>query len=211
MKKLITNYEHEAESTMIDIWNASKNTWTATTTGVPGNPNVTFTGTQELDYMTAGALMMSTHAAAPNGTETQQDAARTAMADFKKKAGIIAIEGNLQCNADETKLKSLGLMMAQTHAEVGQMDQPSIASAKPVEGVAGREIIAFKKSAKFCHGTWVRLIHILTGTVTLSHVAAKERFPLAGLIPQNQYSVEVAYDGTDPLIVWSAPKLFWAQ
>jgi hypothetical protein len=211
MFKLNTYYGNEPESTMVDIWTVTKTPWTDTKPGITGNPNVTLVGTQEADYMAAGALMLSTHEAAPTGTETEKENARDAMADFKKQAGIVATEGNLQCGGVESKLKSLGLEMAVPHAAVGQMDKPVIESATSVDGVVGREIIVFKKSTKFCHGTWVRLTNVATGVTILLHVATKERFPLTGLIPQTQYSVQVAYDGTDPLIVWSDPKTFWAQ
>lgn len=211
MFKLTTFFGDEAESTMVEIWNATKLPWTETRPGITDNPNVTLVGTQEADYLASGGLMLSTHEAAPQGTKLQQQDARDAMADFKKKAGIVAVEGNLQCNAEEGKLKSLGLPLAKPHAAAGRMDQPLIISTDPVKGASGHETIVFKKSAKFCHGTWVRLTNLTTNTVKTLHQREKERFDLADLIPRNQYSVEVAYDGTDPLIVWSAPKTFWAE
>ena len=209
--KLKEDYSDFTIDKMDSLWIKTKGNWSDTTPGIPGNPNVVWaTGTQA-DYMAKGAAMKLLQEAAPTGTQTQKDNYKASRVSFLKAAGVMAVQANEQCGGDEAKLKSTGLTMNAVHAEVGQMDKAVIESATPTDGVVGRVVIVMKKSAKYCHGTWIELTNVTTGAVTQLYSHSKHELILTDLIPLNRYSVRVAYDGTDPLKVWSDPKPFLGQ
>jgi hypothetical protein len=211
MAKLKENYMRFSVSLIGDVWIKTKSDWTDTSPGVHLNPNVVWPAGMEADYMAKGAAMKTLEEAAPTGTQTQKDDARAARVAFKKVCGTMAVAANAQCGGDEAKLKSTGFTLNAVAADAGEMDVPVIESADAVKGVVGREEVVMKKSVKFCHGTWIELTDVATGTVTLLYTHSKHKLILTDLTPQKKYSVRVAYDGTNPLKVWSDPKAFWAQ
>lgn len=209
--KLKEDYSNLTIDEMDSLWIKTKSPYTDTTPGIPGNPNYTFATGTEADYMAKGGNMKVLQEAAPTGTQTQQDDYRDSRVAYLKSAGVLAKQANLQTPGNEPFLKSTGLTLNLGHADAGQMDQPVIISANPTVGVAGQVVVSFKKSTKYCHGTWYNITDVATGITTQGYSHSLSKIILTGLTPQKQYSIVLAYDGTNPLKVWSAPKTFWAQ
>jgi hypothetical protein len=211
MFKLKENYSGFSIDDCEGLWIKTKSDWTETSPGIHLNPNVVWEGTSEADYMTLGADMKELNDDAVGGTPTQKLDAKNGRIAYLKAAGGMAVQANAQCGGDEAKEKSTGLVLNAVGGTVGEMGKPVIDSATPTDGVVGREVIMMKKSEKFCFGTWINVTDVAAGTTQRLYSHSKHKLILTGLTPQKQYSVTVAYDGSDPLIVWSDPKTFWAQ
>ena len=209
--KLITYYEAKSQEEMEETRTKTCRIWVDGSTGVDENPNVTWFGTSKGDYLTAGQNWEIAFKKGLTGTNLQKEAATALMLIFAQKAKGMAEQANAQCGGNVEKLKSTGLTMAENNATVGVMDKAVIKSITQVDGVDGMFEVDIETSKKSCHGSIVRIINLVDTTVREFQVHDKSRLTVTDCKPGIHYSMQVAYDGTDPLRVWSDPKPFWGQ
>lgn len=203
MAKLITYYKHKTQEQTNKLLIRIKKDFALTKMGIIGNTYIDFSGTSDVDCITAGNIWRTAQDRAEGGNEMDILAARLLMGIFHDHLKIIATQANTLLIGNEVGMKSTGLTMALPGEEVGEMDKPIINSIRPVDGVAGRAMLNMVTSKLFNHGTHIEIKDTKTDDVVAKHSKDKHIIQIDGFVRATDYLVRVAYDGTDPTIVWS--------
>ncbi len=209
--KLIEYFKGKTLEEMREIYVKVNRTWVAGSTGIHLNPNFTWDAGTEATCNSTGSAWHEADEIGITGTDIQKEEAQELLVPYQDALSVIMTKANVLHLGVLSKLESTGGVMAETGGEVGVMAQAVIKDIDPVKGVSGMFKVAIVPSEKHCFGTHIRITNLSTGAVREVHVHEKSHLIITDCPGGTRYNLEVAYDGANPLKVWSDPKPFWGQ
>ncbi len=208
---LIESFKDKTLEEMRTIYGKTNRTWTTGSTGLHINPNFTWASGTESTAFTTGSAWHDADQIGITGSDIEKATAQELLVPFQDALEAIMKQANVQHPGVVSKLESTGGVMAKAGGAVGVMAQAVIKDIDPVKGVPGMFKVAIVPSEKHCFGTHIRITNLSTGAVRELHAHEKSHLIITDCPGGTRYNLEVAYDGANPLKVWSDPKPFWGQ